>query len=102
MLVSYPLILNAFALTSQIRLPVNFWDKGPDALRAFIKHHNCNSLCDFLELDDLNDFDIDEIVKCAQADKGMETSQTPNSDERMQHDNDSGDTGSSTRQGQVN
>lgn len=47
------------------RFPTNFWDKGPDALRAFIQHHECNSLCDYLELDDLSAFDIDKIVECA-------------------------------------
>lgn len=44
------------------RFPKMFWDKGPPALKAFIQTHICNSLCEYLELDDLTDFDVDEIV----------------------------------------
>lgn len=32
-------------------------------------HHECNSLCIALELDELSDFDIDEIARQAEAEK---------------------------------
>ena len=32
-------------------------------------HHECNSLCIALELDELSDFDIDEIARHAEAEK---------------------------------
>ena len=60
----FKLIANA-----TIRLPVNFWDKGADALQAFVVHHECNSLCIALELDELSDFDINEIARHAEAEK---------------------------------
>ena len=40
-----------------------FWDQGPEALRAFVNNHKCNSLCCYLELDDLSDFDVDKVAK---------------------------------------
>jgi len=43
-----------------------FWDKGPSALKAFIQTHSCNSLCNYLELDTLTNFDVDEIVEKAE------------------------------------
>jgi hypothetical protein len=39
-----------------------FWDKGPDALFAFTQNHVCNLLCSYLELDDLEDFDVYQIA----------------------------------------
>jgi hypothetical protein len=40
-----------------------FWDRGPDALSAFVAGHVCNSLCDYLELDDLRGFNISQITE---------------------------------------
>lgn len=53
-----------------------FWDKGPSALKAFICAHICNSLCTYLELDDLSDFDVDEIVKRLEPTRKLEVKQT--------------------------
>lgn len=44
-----------------------FWDKGPDALAAFVENHKCNSLCRYLDLDDLESFNVDDVAAQARA-----------------------------------
>lgn len=52
-----------------VRAPTMFWDKGPDALSAFVQSHICNSLCEYLELDDLEDFDVYKLAEDLKAER---------------------------------
>jgi hypothetical protein len=62
-----------------------FWDKGPSALKVFIQTHVCNSLCEYLELDDLVNFDVDKIVmKLEQARKAEDEQARMKAAERTQ------------------
>jgi hypothetical protein len=55
-----------------------FWDGGPSKLSAFVKSHVCNELCDYLYLDDLDDWDFEEIAKEVGVEKADEWKQDQN------------------------
>lgn len=67
------------------RAPTMYWDGGPNALSAFVRSHVCNSLCEYLELDDLEDFDVHKLAEDLEAEQSKATTKVIRS---ASHSND--------------